>query len=139
LHGIGAVANALTVGAKRTDFDHFVVDVASFTQNEENYLEAHQSTSLLWSEAGPRSPRLEIYISNNMLRHLVELYVTKRIDKVAMFMQIAVIAEPFENTETSHEILPLLDQTGHLYFQRTQCELLSVFTSLANARAKARA
>jgi hypothetical protein len=139
LHGIGAVANALTVGAKGTDFDHFVVDVASFTQNEENYLEAHQSTRMFWSEAGPRSPRLEIYISNNMLRRLVELYVTKRIDKVAMFMQIAVIPEPFENTGTSHEILPLLDETGHLYFQRAQCELLSVFTSLANARAKAQA
>jgi hypothetical protein len=137
LHGIGAVANALTVGAKGTDFDHFVVDVASFTQNEENYLEARQSTRMFWSEADPRSPRLEIYISNNMLRHLVELYVTKRIDKVAMFMQIAVIAEPFANIGTSSEILPLLDQTGHLYFRHTQCELLSVFASLANTRAKA--
>jgi hypothetical protein len=87
----------------------------------------------------PRSQRLEIYISNNMLRHLVELYVTKRIDKVAMFMQIAVIGEPTANADASPEILPLLDQTGHLYFRHTQCELLSVFTSLTNPRAKAQA
>ena len=135
LHGVGAVANALTVGEKGTDFDHFVVDLASFMQNEENNLEAGPSARMIWSEADPRSPRLEIYISNNMLRHLVELYVTKRIDKVEMFMQIAVIAEPVANTGASLEILPLLDQTGHLYFRHTRCELLSVFTSLASGRA----
>ena len=139
LHGIGAVANALTVGEKGADFDHFVVDVASFMQNEENYLEARPSARMIWSEVDPRSQRLEIYISNNMLRHLVELYVTKRIDKVTMFMQIAVIAEPVANTGVSPEILPLLDQTGHLYFRHTQCELLSVFTSLASGRASAQA
>ena len=139
LHGIGAVANALTVGEKGTDFDHFVVDVASFMQNEQNYLEARPSARMVWSEVDPRSQRLEIYISNNMLRHLVELYVTKRIDKVAMFMQIAVIAESVANTGASPEILPLLDQTGHLYFRHTQCELLSVFTSLASGRANAQA
>jgi hypothetical protein len=139
LHGIGAVANALTVGEKGTDFDHFVVDVASFVQNEENYPEARPSARMIWSEVDPRSQRLEIYISNNMLRHLVELYVTKRIDKVAMFMQIAVTAEPIANTGASPEVLPLLDQTGHLYFRHTQCELLSVFTSLTSGRANAQA
>ena len=139
LHGVGAVANALTVGEKGTDFDHFVVDLASFMQNEENKLEARPSARMIWSEADPRSPRLEIYISNNMLRHLVELYVTKRIDKVAMFMQIAVIAEPVANTGASPEIFPLLDQAGHLYFRHTQCRLLSVFTSLTKARTHAQA
>jgi hypothetical protein len=136
LHGVGAVANALTVGEKGIDFDHFVVDVASFTHIDENHLKARASAKMMWSEADPRLPRLEIYISNNILRHLVELYVTKRIDKIVMFMQIAVIAEPFADTGASPEILPLLDQTGHLYFRHTQCELLSVFTSLASGRAK---
>jgi hypothetical protein len=135
LHGVGAVANALAVGENGTDFDHFVVDLASFMQNEEKNLEERPSARMIWTEADPRSPHLEIYISNNTLRHLVELYVTKRIDKVAMFMQIAVIAEPVTNTGDSPEILPLLDQTGHLYFRHTQCELLSVFTSLASGRA----
>ena len=139
LRGIGAVANALTVGEKGTDFDHFVVDLASFIRNEENYLEGRPSARMIWSEVDPRSPCLEIYISNNMLRHLVELYVTKRIDKVAMFMQIAVIGELIANADASPEILPLLDQTGHLYFRHTQCELLSVFTSLAGGRANAQA
>jgi hypothetical protein len=116
-----------------------VVDVASLMHNEENYLEARPSARMMWSEADPRPPRLEIYISNNILRHLVELYVTKRIDKVVMFMQIAVIAEHFADTAASPKILPQLDQTGHLYFRHTQCELLSVFTSLASGRAKAQA
>ena len=139
LHGIGAVANALAVGEKGTDFDHFAVDLASFMRNEENYLEPRPSARMIWSEVDPRSQRLEIFIPNNMLRHLVELYVTKRIDKVEMFMQIAVIAEPFANIGANPGILPLLDQTGHLYFRHTQCELLSVFTSLASGRAKASA
>ena len=139
LHGIGAVSNALTVGERGIDFDHFVVDLASFRRNEENYLEARPSARMIWNEVDPRSQRLEIYLSNNMLRHLVELYVTKRIDKVAIFMKIAVIAEPFANTGNIPEILPVLDQTGHLYFRHTQYELLSVFTSLTKARAKVQA
>jgi hypothetical protein len=94
---------------------------------------------MIWSEVDPRTQRLEIYIWSNMLRHLVELYVTKRIDKVAMFMQIAVITEPFAKTGASLEMLPLLNQTGHLYFRHTQCELLSVFTSLASGRTNAQA
>lgn len=138
LHGIGAVANALTVGEKGADFDHFVVDLASFMQKEQSYLEARPSARMIWSEVDPRSQRLEIYVSNNMLRRLVELYVTKRIDSVTMFIQIAVIGEPFANTGASSEIMPLLDQTGHLYFRHMQCELLSVFTSLASGRANAR-
>ena len=72
LHGIGAVANALTVGETGTDFDHFVVDLTSFMQNEENYPEPRPSARMIWSEVDPRSQRLEIYIWNNMLRHLVE-------------------------------------------------------------------
>jgi hypothetical protein len=139
LHGIGAVTNVLTVGEMGIDFDHFVVDVASLMHNEENYLEARPSARMMWSEADPRLPRHEIYISNNILRHLVELYVTKRIDNVVMFMQIAVIAEHFADTAASPRILPQLDQTGHLYFRHTQCELLSVFTSLASGHAKAQA
>jgi hypothetical protein len=62
LHGIGVVANALTVGEKGTDFDHFVVDLVSFVQDEENYLEARPSARMIWSEVDPRSQRLEIYI-----------------------------------------------------------------------------
>ena len=75
LHGVGAVTNALTVGEKGTDFDHFVVDVASFMQNEENYPEARPSARMIWSEVDPRSQRLEIYIANNMLRARLENHV----------------------------------------------------------------
>jgi hypothetical protein len=133
LRGVGAVANALTVGEKGTDFDHFMVDVAPLTQNGATFPEARPSAKMIWNDADPRSPWLEIYISNNMLRHLVELYVTKRIDRVAMFTQIGVTTEPFANTVSSPEVLPRLDLTGHLYFRHAQCELLSVFTSLASS------
>jgi hypothetical protein len=132
LHGIGAVANALTVGEKWTDFDHFRVDIAGFMQSEDDdtFLESRPSAKMIWSEVEPRQPRLEIYIPDNILRHLIELYVTKRIDRVAMFMQIAVTPDAFVNTGEGSDILPLLDKAGHLYFRQTQCELLSVHTSL---------
>lgn len=139
LHGIGTVGNALTVGDQGTDFDHFVVDVASVAQSDDHLLaaESRPSAKMIWSEADPRSPKLEIFISNNMLRHLVELYVTKRINRVAMFVQIAVTAEPFPGATPNPEILPRLDPSGNLYFRHTQCELLSVYTSLTSSRMKA--
>ena len=45
---------------------------------------------MIWNEVDVRSPRLEIYVQTKMLRHLVELYVTKRIDAIILSMKIAV-------------------------------------------------
>jgi hypothetical protein len=134
LHGVGTVANALSVGDVATIFDRFQVDVAALVQTEDNFglPELHRSARMVWSEVDARSPRLEIYVQTKMLRHLVELYVTKRIDTVAMSMKIAVERQPVIDTSADAELLPLLDKDGHLYFRRTQCELLSVHAALAH-------
>jgi hypothetical protein len=135
LHGVGTVENALTVGEKKTDIDRFAVSVTTFAPSEENesILQLHRSARMIWSEVDPRAPQLKIYIKPTMLGHLVELYVTKRIDAVGMFMQIAVSDWPMESAGVMDET-PLLDQGGRLYFRRTQCELLSVYASLARRR-----
>jgi hypothetical protein len=73
-----------------------------------------------------------------MLRHLVELYVTKRIDTVIMSMKIAVERQTLIEVGSESELLPILDNAGHLYFRRTHCELLSVHASLARERARTR-
>jgi hypothetical protein len=70
-----------------------------------------------------------------MLRHLVELYVTKRINTVIMSMKIAITRQPMGGVMVGSERLPLLDRDGRLYFRRTQCELLSVQASLADESA----
>lgn len=137
LHGVGTVENALSVGDKATTFDRFEVDVAAFMQTEETFApyELHRSAKMIWNEVDVHSPRLEIYVQTKMLRHLVELYVTKRIDTVIMSMKIAVTREPIVDTDSGSELLPFLDTDGRLYFRRTQCELLSVHASLAHERA----
>jgi hypothetical protein len=134
LHGVGAVADALSVGDMATIFDRFQVDVAALVQTEDNLglPELHRSARMIWNEVNVPSPRLEIYVQTKMLRHLVELYVTKRIDTVAMSMKIAVERQPVIDTSADAELLPLLDKDGHLYFRRTQCELLSVHAALAH-------
>jgi hypothetical protein len=134
LHGVGTVANALSVGGIATTFDRFQVDVAALVQTEDNFglPDLHRSARMIWNEVGVRSPRLEIYVQTKMLRHLVELYVTKRIDTVIMSMKIAVERQAVIDTSADSELLPLLDKDGHLYFRRTQCELLSVHASLAH-------
>jgi hypothetical protein len=137
LHGVGTVANALSVGNEATRFDHFEVDVAAFIQTDENFApsEMHRSAKMIWKEVDVHSPRLEIYVQIKMLRHLVELYITKRIDTVVMSMKIAVERQTILDASQESELLPLLDKYGHLYFRRTQCELLSVHASLASERA----
>jgi hypothetical protein len=138
LHGVGTVANALSVGNMATIFDRFQVDVSALVQTEDNLglPELHRSARMIWNEVDVRSPRLEIYVQTKMLRHLVELYVTKRIDTIIMSMKIAVERQAVIDTSADSELLPLLDKDGHLYFRRTQCELLSVHASLAHERAR---
>ena len=99
------------------------------------FLNYHRSAKMIWNEVDVRSPRLEIYVQTKMLRHLVELYVTKRIDIVIMSMKIAIERQiTIADTRPNSDLLPVLDSDGRLYFRRTQCELLSVQAFLARDR-----
>jgi hypothetical protein len=137
LHGVGTVANALSVGDRAKTFDRFAVDVAAFVQTDENLAasEPPRSARMIWNDFDVRAPRLQIYVQIKMLRHLVELYVTKRINTVIMSMKIAVVRHIAPDTRHDSELLPVLDKEGRLYFRRTQCELLSVQASLVQDRA----
>jgi hypothetical protein len=136
LQGVGTVANALSVGEQGTIFHRFKVDVAALVQTDEDTAlpDRPRSAKMIWNEVNVRAPRLEIYVQKKMLRHLVELYVTKRIDTVILSMKIAVVLEEIVETGPGSQSLPILDKDGHLYFGRTQCELLSVHASLARER-----
>ena len=137
LNGVGTVANALSVGESATTFNRFEVDVAAFVQTNENFApaELNRSAKMIWNDVDAEAPRLEIYVQPKMLRHLVELYVSKRIDTVIMSMKIAVTRQPMSHSGLGSELLPVLDREDRLYFRRTQCELLSVHASLARERA----
>jgi hypothetical protein len=137
LHGVGTVANALSVGDRTKTFDRFAVDVAAFVHTDENLApsERPRSARMIWNEVDVRAPRLQIYVQVKMLRHLVELYVTKRINTVIMSMKIAIMRHLIAETHQDSELLPVLDKDGRLYFRRTQCELLSVQASLVRDRA----
>ncbi len=136
LNGVGTVANALSVRDGATTFSKFEVDVAAFSRTDETFepAELSRSAKMIWNDVDVQSPRLEIYVQPKMLRHLVELYITKRIDTVIMSMKIAVTRQPIGDIGRGSELLPLLDSDGRLYFRRTQCELLSVQASLAHER-----
>jgi hypothetical protein len=137
LNGVGTVENALSVGDGETTFNQFEVDVAAFVQTDESFEpgELNRSAKMLWNDVDVEAPRLEIYVQPKMLRHLVELYVTKRINTVIMSMKIAITRQPMGGVMVGSERLPLLDRDGRLYFRRTQCELLSVQASLADESA----
>jgi len=139
LRGVGTVMNALSVGQEGTTFDRFGVDVAAFVKTDENFgiPEVPRSAKMVWNDVDIRSPRLEIYVQTKMLRHLVELYVTKRIDTVIISMKIAIVRQSAIDQNEKSELLPLLDKDEHLYFRRTECELLSVHASLARERNRA--
>ena len=59
LHGVGTVANALSVGDRAKTFDRFAVDVAAFIQSDENFApsEDHRSAKMIWNEVDVRAPR----------------------------------------------------------------------------------
>ena len=133
LEGIGAVANALTVGQEPADVHQFVVHIAGYTEDEEDNpsFGLRPTAKMVWKNLNEHSLRSDIYISIILFRHLVELYVTKRIDRVQLSIQIAVIGEHLGSLDVLPEGFPLLGEAGHLHFRRMQCDLLSVYTSLA--------
>ena len=134
MNGVGTVENALSVGNSDTTFNRFEVDVAAFLQTDEYFepAELNRSAKMIWNDVDIEAPRLEIYVQPKMLRHIVELYVSKRIDKVIMSMKIAITRQPMGGAGSGSDLLPLLDRDGRLYFRRTQCELLSVRASLTH-------
>jgi hypothetical protein len=136
LHGVGNALNALSVGDGANSFDRFAVDVAAFIQTEEDlaHPEHHRSAKMIWNEVDVRSPRLQIHVQPKILRHLVELYVTKRIDTVIISMKIAIERHIIVDAGPNSQLLSVLDSDGRLYFRRTECELLSVQASLARER-----
>jgi hypothetical protein len=132
LEGVGAVANTLRVGQEGEGFDRFIVEIGGYIDDEENHLtfDFRPPAKMVWNKTNDHSPRLDIYIPNNLSRRLIELYGTKRIDRVKLHTQIAVIAEQIGNLDGFPEGFPLLGDADHLYFRRAQCGLLSVITSL---------
>jgi hypothetical protein len=133
LEGVGAVANVLNVGQEPGDIDQFVVHIAGYTADEEDISdpELRPSARMVWNNMNEHSLRSDIYISSNLMRHLVELYVTKRIDRVQLSIQIAVIGDHIGKLDVLPEGFPLLGEAGRLHFRRKHCDLLSVYTSLA--------
>jgi hypothetical protein len=138
LHGVGTAANALSVGDRANTFDHFAVDVAAFVETEEDFEPSkhHRLAKMIWNEVDIRSPRLQVYIQPRILRHLVELYLTKRVDTVKISVKIAVERQIIVDSDPNSELLPVLDGDGRLYFRRTECELLAVQASLARERTR---
>lgn len=140
LHGVGTVANALSVGNTAKHFDRFRVDVTALVTTDEDFgfPDLHRSARMVWNEVDVYAPRLQIHVQTKMLRHLVELYITKRIDAILMSMKIAVERHAFLEMNAASDLLPVLDDNGRLYFRRTHCELLSVRASLAHEGARNR-
>jgi hypothetical protein len=136
LQGVGTAANALSVGETGATFHNFEVDVAALVRSDGDIVlpERHRSARMIWNEGDVHSPRLEIYVQTRTLRHLVELSITKRIDTVVMSMKIEVDRRDAVAELSSSDLFPILDKHEHLYFRRTQCELLSVHVSLARER-----
>jgi hypothetical protein len=122
----------LRVGQEREGFDQFIVDIAGYIDDEENYLtfDFRPSAKMVWNNGNDHSPRLDIYIPDNLSRCLIELYGTKRIDRVQLHAQIAVIVEEIGNLDGFPEGFALLGDVDHLHFRHAQCGLLSVMTSL---------
>jgi hypothetical protein len=89
---------------------------------------------MIWNEIDIRSPRLQVHVQPRILGHMVELYLTKRIDTARMSMKIAIEREIVVESDHNSELLPVLDGDGRLYFRRTECELLAVRASLARER-----
>jgi hypothetical protein len=131
LEGVGDVVNRLRVGQDEEGFDRFVVEIAGYIGDKDLLtFESRPPAKMVWNKTNDHSPRLDIYIPKHLSRRLIELYVTKRIDRVQFYTKIAVNREEIDNLDGFPERLLLLSDADRLYFHHAQCGLFSVITSL---------
>jgi len=90
--------------------DHFIVEIPGYVDDEENRLtfQFRPSAKMVWNKTNDPSPRLEIYIPNNLSQRLIELYITKRIDRVELLKKIATFGEGVGNLDLFPQDFPLL-------------------------------
>jgi hypothetical protein len=127
LEGVGTVANSLNVDQEGEGLGHFIVEIAGYVEDGENRLtlQFYPSAILVWNKTNDRYPRLGIYIPNRLTRHLIELFVSKRIDRVELLTQIVTVGKGIGNLDRFPQNFPLLAGAD-----RSPCGLLSVTTSL---------
>jgi hypothetical protein len=88
LEGVGAVSNRL--GQEKEGVEYFIVEISGYVDDEDNRLtfQFRPSAKMVWNKTNEHSQKMDIHIPNSLSRHLIELFVTKRIDKVEGDMRI---------------------------------------------------
>jgi len=128
LEGVGAVGLAPNQ-AIGSDKNQFAVRISKHAETSAVRPEFGRpdACQVIWERRGERSWRSTIYLSNFVLRHIVEFFVTRRIDSVRLSIQVS----KWENAPTEDA-----DSSGKMWsgpdFQsddHTRCRLLSVMTS----------
>lgn len=126
LEGVGAVGFAPNeaVGA---DKNQFAVRISKHPEASAVPSERPDACKVIWERRGDRTWRSTIYLSNFILRHIVEFFVTRRIDTVRLSIQVS-------KWENAPSMAP--SSSGTMWsgsdFQsddHTRCRLLSIMTS----------
>ncbi len=77
--------------------------------------------------------RTNIYIERFIFRHLVELYISRRIDSVRISILLKVLRDPSGAVEVPTLSHPVLRTAGDRHRQHSRAHLVSVQTSLSGA------
>ncbi|MBV9289061.1 MAG: hypothetical protein JO288_14815 [Hyphomicrobiales bacterium] len=134
LEGVGAVGFAPNETTGAAGENRFAVRISRNGEDHarQTRLEDYGACQVIWDQRGDRSWRSTMYISDFMLRHIVEFFVTKRIDSVRFSLQVNV----FEDAAKSVDSLDEWSQPAFLSDRHTRCRLLSIYTSKGNVYAE---
>jgi hypothetical protein len=128
LEGVGAVGFAPneSIGA---DKNQFAVRIRRYAEAGAvpSELEPPDACQVTWERRGDHTWRSTIYLSNFILRQIVEFFVTKRIDNIRLSIQVSKWeSEPTMSADPSRL---MWSGSGFQSDDRTRCPLLSVMTS----------
>jgi hypothetical protein len=132
LEGVGAVGYAPKAAEGGPDDKRFAVRIVSRhrgTSVDEIEFDERSPCHVVWDQRADGSWQSNISIPNHILRHIIEFFVTKRIDNIRLSIQVSVLKDQLTGLAFSSEQIPLPSGPDHLSALHTRCRLMSVYAS----------
>ena len=128
LEGVGAVGVAPNE-TNRGDKNLFAVRISRKAEDPdgEPTFAHHADCQVIWDKRGDHSWQSNIYLSEFMLRHIVEFFVTKRIDSVRLSIHLSVWENASGGAVEASRWRGI--HPGFVSDRHTRCRLLSIYTS----------
>jgi hypothetical protein len=132
LEGVGVVGYEPKAGGGSSGDNRFAVRIGPDDDNasmDEIAFDLRSPCHVVWDQRADGSWQSDIYIRNQILRQIVELFVTKRIHNIRLSIQVGILRDRLGKLAFRSKHVPAPNVLDRLPDMRVHSRLMSVFAS----------